>query len=211
MKIGGLEEWSFLRWLAKARSMSKKLGKLAKRYARALLGRVQEDAALLGESAVAEKVQVAATSLSNFADVWKKDAELSSLIVNPMFEASQRKQALLEVTKLLQLPQELVRFIELLFERERIAALPEIASTFKELADEVAKIVHVRVTTARAVDSAERVEIERSVATRIVGKPEFSWNVDPALLGGMTIEYLGRVIDGSLSGRLDAFQRRLIG
>ncbi len=191
--------------------MSKKLGKLAKRYARALIGRVQEDAKGLGDAAIALRIQDIAASLSGFAAVWQNDTELSSLIVNPMFEASQRKNALLEVLKLANLPDVAVRFIEVLFERERIAALPEIAATFKEFADEVAKVVHVKVTTARPVDSTERAEIERNVGTRVAGKADFSWNVNAALLGGMTIEYQGRVIDGSLAGRLEAFERKLVG
>ena len=191
--------------------MSKKIGKLAKRYARALLGRVQEDAKGLGDSALSLRLQDVAKSLTNFADLWERDPELSSLIVNPMFEASQRKNALMEVVKLANLPDVAVRFVEVLFERERIAALPEIASTFKEFADEVARVVHVKVTTARPVENAERAEIEQNVSSRISGKADFSWRVDPALLGGMTIEYLGRVIDGSLAGRLSAFERKLVG
>ncbi len=181
--------------------MAKTPGKLANRYAKALLNVVKSDG---GRSA-----QDVAAELSSFAGVWSSDATLADSIINPMFERGQRSAALLEVAKAAGASDLLQRFLRILFERDRIAVLPEIAEAFEAAADEAAGVVKVSVTLARDIADEERGAIAEKISQQIDGRLEFSWSTDPDIIGGMLIQYGGNVVDGSLRGRLERIERKL--
>lgn len=186
--------------------MAKKSGKLASRYAKALLRAVERE---LGREGMPSPAQQVAGRLSEFASLWTRERELSSSIINPMFERGQRKSALLEIAKRAGLTDLEQRFLQVVFDRERIGALPEIAEAFAAEADRAASVVQVEVVVAREISPEEARGIEASLAQHLQGNLEFSWSVDPEIIGGMMVRYGGKVIDGSLRGRLDRIERRL--
>ncbi|MCB0324772.1 MAG: ATP synthase F1 subunit delta [Bdellovibrionales bacterium] len=187
--------------------MAKEYAKLAGRYARALLRAVERE---LGSAGSPTPAQHVARSLSEFGDLWSERHELSDSIINPMFDKRERLAALLKVAELAELPELARRFLSVVFERDRIAALPEIAAAFSDAADKAAGVVQVAVVSARPVDAEEVRSIEASLAQQISGRLEFQWSVDPALLGGLVVKFQGKVLDGSLSGRLERIERKLM-
>lgn len=187
--------------------MAKNAGKLASRYARALLRSVQAE---LGEVGSPTPAQHIARSLDEFADVWKREKEFSGSMLNPMFEKTERSAALLRIAEQAELPELARRFLRVVFERDRIAALPEIAAAFRQQADAAAGVVQVEVVVAKQIDSEEARTIESSLAQQIPGTLEFQWGVDPALIGGLVVKYSGRVLDGSIRGRIERMERNLL-
>ena len=184
--------------------MSQSYGKLAHRYAKALLKAIAQ------EGGGAERVQEIAHSLKGFSQVWESNKELSSAICNPMFEQTERLAALREIGKIAGISDIGQRFIALVFERDRILALPEIANALIELADTQSGVVQVQVTVAQAVGDDERRSIEQTLSQRIKGRLEFSWDIAPEIIGGMVVRYSGKVVDGSVAGRLERIERRLM-
>lgn len=187
--------------------MSQSYGKLAQRYAKALLRAVESEQGAAGQPTPAQQV---AQSLSGFAGLWDGVPELSGSIVNPMFAQADREKALLEVARREELPDIALRFVRLVFLRDRIAALPAIAEAFAQLADSCAGVQQVDVTVAQQLSENEGRDIETQLSQRIGGKLEFSWTVDPSILGGMVVCYSGKVLDGSLGGKLARLERRLM-
>ncbi len=186
--------------------MAKKVGKLANRYAKALLIAVIKE---LGTSGSPSPAQKAATNLSSFAKIWDEDRQFSTSIQNPMFEKGERMNALVEVAKKAGLEDILVRFLRVAFQRDRISLLPEIAAAFSEQADSSAGLLQVEVTTARDVPDSEKSAIEKSLVEQLKGSLQFSWKQDPSILGGLVVRYGGKVLDGSLSGRLARLEGKL--
>jgi len=187
--------------------LSKQAGKLARRYSRAFLKAISSE---LGTSGSPTPAQGLATALSSFASIWEGDAEFRTAITNPMFKKEQRLGALLAVAKKADLPDIAVRFIRLVFERDRISVLPEIAESFEEQANASASVVKVEVCVARDVEETESAQIEQSLSQHIAGNLEFSWSIDPSILGGMLVKYDGKVLDGSLQGRIQRIEKRLM-
>jgi F-type H+-transporting ATPase subunit delta len=181
--------------------VAKTPGKLANRYAKALLSVVESEG---GKSA-----QEVAQELTSFADVWNANPKLSDAVINPMFQRGQRLSGLLEIAKTAGLSDLLQRFLRTVFEGDRISALPEIAEAFESIADEAAGVVQVAVTLARDIADDERGAIAEKISQQIEGRLEFSWSTDPDLIGGMLIQYSGNVVDGSLRGRLERIERKL--
>jgi len=188
--------------------MAKNIGKLAQRYAKALLIAISNELGTEGKPTPAQGIAVA---LSGFAQAWQDEKEFSGSILNPMFKKGQRLKALLELAKHAGLSDVSQRFLVVVFERDRIAALPEIVAAFSKQADKAAGVVQVEVTVARDLEQNESQQIEQSLGEQIEGELEFSWNVDQALIGGMLVRYGGCVLDGSVSGRLDRIEKKLLG
>lgn len=187
--------------------MSKQAGKLARRYSRAFLRAIEQELGSEGRPTPAQEI---ANSLSGLSDVWQKEDALQSAILNPMFDKTERAAALEQVARIGNVSDIVLRFLKLVFERDRIAILPEIAESFSKLANEAASVVKVEVTVAREIAGDESGQIEQSLSQHIAGSLEFDWRVDPEILGGMLVKYQGKVLDGSLQGRIQRIEKRLM-
>lgn len=177
--------------------MSKRAGKLATRYARALI-RVADDATKI------------ATQLTSFVGLWNESKELRDVVLNPMFDKGQRQSAFLTLSAMSGIDDILNRFLTVVFEKDRVICLPEIAEAFANLAAEKANTVAVSVKVARNISSDETKELERSLGQHIPGNLQFSWSIDPAILGGVLVEYKGKILDGTLSGKLERIEKALL-
>ena len=190
--------------------MAKKSGKLARRYARALLQAVARELGGL-ETSKPTPAQKIAGELKAFSKLWRSEPRLSSSLLNPMFERGERLQALNKISELSGLSKMSQRFLQVVFERERIAYIVEIIETFAELADAEAGLVKVQLQVAKSIDESEKRTIEESLIQQIGSSASFSWQVEPDLLGGMIVRYGGKIVDGSLRGRLERIERTLMG
>jgi ATP synthase F1 delta subunit len=91
----------------------------------------------------------------------------------------------------------------MLFEHNRIAGLLEITQALADLAEKQARIVRVRIETAREVGAAEKAEYESRMQVSILGQVVFEWAVVQELLGGIVIKYDVKIFDGSIKGKLE--------
>lgn len=188
--------------------MANKAGKLAKRYAKAFLRSIEEEQ---GKVSIPTPAQQAASALQDFAALWQHTHNFSQSILSPMFDRDERRKAFLQVAKESGLNDLLLRFLGVIFERDRLVALPEIAEHLYELADQAAGIVRVEVATAHQLNEEEARGIEVKLQAKIEGQAMFSWRVDPTILGGMFVRFSGKVIDASLRGKLERLEQSLGG
>ena len=187
--------------------MAKKIGKLARRYAQALLDSVQRDLGSEGKPSPAQKI---ATQLSQFVQVWLENEQLVAFVLSPRQAAEHRLGVLTKTAQELGVEKLGQRFFEVLFERERLYALGEIVEVYSHLADRASGALEVEVRTARSLAEAERGVVEKSLSLKIEGEPEFRWTVDESIYGGIIVSFAGKVLDGSLRGRLEAVERSLL-
>lgn len=187
--------------------MAKVIGKLATRYAKALLAAVIKEKGRTSSSVT--PAQKAAQELKAFALLWARESRFSASIQNPMFKKSERENALKEIARNCGLEDVLVRFLQVCFEHDRISELPEIAEAFLEAADKDAGLQRVEITTAREISSDEKSSIENSLLQHLNGSLSFTWKEDSSILGGLIVRYGGKVLDGSLGGKLERVEHRL--
>lgn len=175
--------------------MANKAGKIASRYARALL-----------------KVSDSASGdLSKFCATWKESKELKDVILNPMFDKSQRQSALVSLSKEIGVDSVTQRFLAVVFEKDRIGVLPEIVDEYIKLADIKANNVEVSVKVAREISEQESRDLEKTMSEIISGNLNFDWQVDESLIGGILVQYQGKVLDGTIKGKLDRIEKELLG
>jgi len=184
--------------------MSKRAGKLSRRYAVALVSAAKKEGVT-----EATKLQELAKSLIGFAQYFESDKQLQAALLSPAFPRGEREKALAAVCEAAKLSDLATRSVNLIFRRDRLANLAEIATAFSELADKEAGVVQVEVVTAQQLDAAEQTRVTGTLKQLISGNPQFHWQVKPEILGGMIVRFGGRIIDGSVVGKLNRLQHEL--
>jgi F-type H+-transporting ATPase subunit delta len=96
------------------------------------------------------------------------------------------------------------------------AIAPAQAELLQRLAAEVSALTRSQkgrpeavARTAVPLTDSERRELEKLLAARFATARPVTYEVDPALLGGVWLRVGDRVVDGSLRGRLDSLRRQL--
>ena len=96
------------------------------------------------------------------------------------------------------------------------AIAPAQAELLQRLVAEVAMLTrgqkgHPEVVARSAVPltASERRELEALLAARFGGRRPVTYQVDPAVLGGIWLRVGDRVVDGSLRGGLEALRRQM--
>ena len=180
--------------------MPKTSGKLAKRYARALLGVAKAQGDDL--SALTEK-------LSTLSDLTRANEELATALQNPLFSKKGKWGAIEKISDLVGLSPAGKNFLRVVVDKDRVGSLVEIAEAFSEEVDQDSGVFRVEVTAAEKLPDQEVEQIEKGFRAKVDGKPAFDWKFDPEILGGLIFRYQGRLVDGSVRGRLNRLERQL--
>ncbi len=192
---------------------TKRAGKLSRRYARALHSAIERAVAQGTLSAAATDglsiAQQFASRLSAFAATFTADAQLAPYCLSPLYPKAQRQAAFLAVAQACGVTGIAYDFLRMMFEHDRAPALPEVAEAFSALADRAAGVVKVELIAARELSDHDRAEAEGRVRAAVGGLPQFFWHVDSDLIGGIVVKYAGKILDGSVKGRLEQIEKQL--
>lgn len=173
-------------------------GSLSRRYTRALFQLARE----AGEE---EKI---GSEIEQFRAA-HEDSDLRKVLTNPAFPAAARKNILRQVIGSQQLSPLTAKFLSLLLDRDRLAYLPGIASSFRRMLNEAQGRVEARVVSAIALDPAV-VEQLRERLRGLSGKDVvLQQETDPTLLGGLLIELEGKIYDGTIRTQLEKMKQRI--
>jgi F-type H+-transporting ATPase subunit delta len=173
---------------------------VARRYAQALLelGAEQNSLdALVGE-------------LETVAAMWESSGELRNALENPLVPHAAKTAVMSDLAAHIGASQTMRNVLLLLVDRRRIQILPYLARSLRELADARKGVVHAEVTTAAPLSEAYygrlQAQLEKMTGKRIV----VDRKVDPALIAGVVTRIGDRILDGSLSTRLQSLRAALI-
>jgi F-type H+-transporting ATPase subunit delta len=148
-------------------------------------------------------------AVDDVAGAMQTDRTLRLFLESPRVSAAQKNQILGRAFEG-QLPHVFVRFLQALVTHRRQMLLPQIATEFHDLVDQVEGRLHANVTVAAEAGDAERRTISQQLS-RAYGKdvvPHFV--VNPAILGGVVVRIGDTVLDGSVRRRLSTLRARLL-
>ena len=103
----------------------------------------------------------------------------------------------------------LVSFLKLMTERGYAAHLTGALAAYEALYREEEGIALAEVTSAAPLTDAERAALKARLDRETGKRRELSERVDPTLIGGIRVMVEGRLYDGTVSGKLARFKRRL--
>jgi F-type H+-transporting ATPase subunit delta len=174
--------------------------RVAKRYARALLGLSNDRGQL----------EVWGAELERLARVIE-EPEIEASFASPEVSISAKIQALATITEKLESSFPVRSFAAVVAQHGRIPELPAVAAAYDRMLDDL--MGRARATLVFAV-SPRDADIRRmnGKLEQIAHKKVIpTIKIDQALVGGVIVELEGTTYDGSLSSRLTEAQRRLAG
>ena len=170
------------------------------------IARVYADA-LFESAKQAGKLDVIKQQLEQFADTLSENRELQLFFFSPYFSSAEKREGIAKTIS--GANPELVNFLELLAEKQRMPALFGIRKRFDELWDEANQRLEVTLTSAIELDPSviESVgaEIERKTGKTI----ELTSEVDESIVGGLVLQVGNRVLDASIRNRLEKLRREV--
>lgn len=155
-------------------------------------------------------VSVMLEEVSGLQMVLKENKELSVLMNNPKVSKEERESIVKEVFGG-RICDDLLNFLILLVQKGRYAYVEEILAYFTDRVKEAEGIGTAYVTTAVELTPAKKDEVHKKLlATTSYREIEIIYQVDPSLIGGMTVRINDRVIDSSIKTKLEKMERSLL-
>jgi F-type H+-transporting ATPase subunit delta len=172
---------------------------VAKRYALALF-QIAKEQQLLG--VVEEELRVV-------KEVFVYNTDLKALLKSSKLTIDKKKEIL--TTAFTSVNPYVLNTLMILIDRHREDEIIEVANQFLELANEEKGIADAQVISTRELSEAEREAISATFGAKVGKKSLRIENiVDSELLGGVKLRIGNRIYDGSLRGKLDRLERKLL-
>ncbi len=146
-----------------------------------------------------------------FTDLARESEDLKRLLDSPAFSREEKVSALTEVAKKAGLTGLVVKFLGTMAQNGRSRDIPGAQHAFDELYAKQRGVKRALVRTAREMSGAERQRIESILAKAVGGEVELSSEVDPSLIGGIQLRIGSRLVDASLSAKLDRMNTAMKG
>jgi F-type H+-transporting ATPase subunit delta len=174
--------------------------KVAKRYARALLGLSNDPNQLELWGAELER-------LGRLVEA----PEIEAAFASPEVSLTGKIQALARITEKLEVSFPVRSFAAVVARHGRIPDLPAVAEAYRRMLDGLMGRARATLTFARQPGDADVNRIVSNLEHIAHKKIIPTVKIDDALLGGVVVELESRTYDGSLTSALAEAQRRLAG
>ncbi len=173
---------------------------IAKRYARAFFDIAAEE----------NRYEEYYGELLKFSSIVEESGDLKDFLDNPIFDNDDKKAVVKTVLDKISLSGIAANFLNLLADKQRINALPEIVQCYREMMDEALKKVRVQVKTAFPLSVELSDGLAKSLENLTGKQVEMTIEEDPSLLGGVVVKVGDTLYDGSIKSQLNKI-RNLLG
>jgi F-type H+-transporting ATPase subunit delta len=175
------------------------LRSLANRYASALA-----DVALARGAA-----EQTARELAAFTALVEESTDLRNLLASPAAPRAGKLAVIEKLAGRIGVSQIVRNFLFMMADHRRTQELPQVLQAFEEELRKRQGIAEARVTSFAELSAAEKSEMQR-VLERMTGKKiEARYQVEPALLGGATVQIGTTIYDGSVRSQLERMREKL--
>lgn len=175
-------------------------GLIPQRYAKALYKLALERG---NAGKVYEEMKTVANS---FAD----NPGLQKVLSNPYVKREDKKKLLISAAGDT-VEDDYRSFVELILDRKRAEYARLMALAYCDLYRKANKIARVRITTASRLDEMQMQKLRKVVEEAYPGSTlEFSYDIDPDLIGGFVIDVDDQRLDASISNEIEQLRLKLL-
>ena len=143
--------------------------------------------------------------LGEFVDALDGDRDLQVFFFSPYFSSAEKVGGLKRAID--GADPELVNFLELLIEKNRMTEVFRVRRQFEQLWKLENKRIDVTVTSAVELDSAVVEKIGEEIERQTGRKVELASRVDDEILGGIVLQVGNMVLDASIRSRLEKLRK----
>jgi F-type H+-transporting ATPase subunit delta len=173
---------------------------IANRYARALFQVASEQ----------KQLDTVESELRVVKEVFQNNAGLASVLASPKVSLDKKKELLTQAFG--SASSYVLNTLMLLVDRHRIGSITEVADQFIELVNDTKGVAEATVYSVQPLTDAQKEALSLAFAPKVGKQALHIENItDSNLLGGVRLRVGNRIFDGSLRGKLDRLQRKLLG
>ncbi len=143
--------------------------------------------------------------LGQFADAISTDRDLQIFFFSPRFASAEKAEGLRRAVA--DADPELVNFLELLIEKQRMTEIFRIRREFEQLWKKESKRIDVTVTSAVELDPAVVTKVGEEIERQTGQKVELASRIDGEILGGIVLQVGNMVLDASIRSRLEKLRK----
>ena len=166
--------------------------------------------ALFGLAVEEQKLNVLFEEAKAVRDILRENADFGKLMCHPKVSMEDKVKVTEEVFKG-RVSGEMAGFLVIMIEKERYADLDATLTYFIDRVKEEKHIGVAFVTTAVELDKATQLKIkQRLLETTKYKEMEMHYSVDASLIGGMVVRIGDRVIDSSITTKLNELKKQLL-
>lgn len=133
-----------------------------------------------------------------------KDKTLSSFFDHPLIEKEAKKEVVLQTFPTFD--QQLLYFIDVLIDNERMLILEDVIAAYVYLDDEKNNIMRVEIISSSALSKEQKEQLLAILEQRFDKKIKVSVIIDTKIIGGLIVKYNGQVLDDSVIGKLKSLK-----
>jgi F-type H+-transporting ATPase subunit delta len=176
-----------------------KMTTLARRYAAAILSAAEQ----------AGDIDRIESDLGLITYTVQNVPKLHEALNHPLLPAERKKQIVAEIFNR-RIDSLTLHFLGLLIDKRRVGVLDEIEQEYIRQANEHRGVVPALVTSAVAISRTEQGALKAKLDEFTGKNVSLTLELDPSLIGGLTVRIGDKVIDGSVKGYLAALREKLL-
>ncbi len=150
-------------------------------------------------------------SLATLKQALAESADLKTVTTSPLIGRADQGKAIAATAAVLQLDPITSKFLGVLAENRRLAALPAIARDFQTLSARHRGETSAEVVTAHPLDEGQMAALKARLKSMVGSEVSVEASVNPAILGGLIVKMGSRQIDGSIRTKLNALATAMKG
>jgi F-type H+-transporting ATPase subunit delta len=156
-----------------------------------------------------EELEEVLSDLGEFVDALHDSEELRLFFYGGQIPERQKRRALDGLTE--GMKTSTTNFLKVLVDNGREEILEEVLVRYEELVKKHLGKIEVEVTTAVELSEEQRDRLKERLRDVLEGREIIlEANVDPDLVGGAVFRYGGRMMDGSIRGRLESLREGML-
>jgi F-type H+-transporting ATPase subunit delta len=165
--------------------------------------------ALFGAARERDELEEVLSDLGEFVDALQDSEELRLFFYGGQIPERQKRRALDGLTE--GMKTSTTNFLKVLVDNGREEILEEVLARYEGLVKEHLGRIEVEVTTAVELSEDQRGRLKERLGDVLEGREIIlDTNVDPELIGGAVFRYGGRMMDGSIRGRLESLREGML-
>jgi F-type H+-transporting ATPase subunit delta len=156
-----------------------------------------------------EELEEVLSDLGEFVDALHESEELRLFFYGGQIPERQKRRALDGLTE--GMKTSTTNFLKVLVDNGREEILEDVLARYEDLVKEHLGRIEVEVTTAVELSEEQRDRLRERLASVLDGREIIlETNVNPDLIGGAVFRYGGRIMDGSIRGRLESLREGML-
>jgi F-type H+-transporting ATPase subunit delta len=156
-----------------------------------------------------EELEEVLENLRDFVSALEESEELRFFFYGGLIPEREKRRAIDALTEGMALST--TNFLKVLSDNGREEILEEVLLRYEELVTEHLGRVEVEVTTAVELSEEELDRVKERLGTLLEGREVILHSsVDPNILGGAVFRFGGRMVDGSVRGRLESLREEML-